>query len=280
MNNLKNIVWLASYPKSGNTWFRAFLSALLSQTSEVNINSLNPNYHFIDSELFEQLSDLNASELYPDEVDVLKPQVFNEVALSTQEKVFVKVHEKYHYNTEGKPIIPSERSKVALYFIRNPLDVAVSFAHHENNSIPSMIKKMGENETLSFFKKNPDFFLLMEQLGSWSEHVNSWVNNSELPVEVIRYEDMHSAPLQTFSRAIKAAGLDFSTAQITKAIDAASFEKLQLQESANAFAERNPKSQRFFRKGQVGSWKEELTSAEVERILLDHQDTMSNFGYL
>ncbi|HJX72016.1 MAG TPA: hypothetical protein VJ346_08695, partial [Bacteroidales bacterium] len=74
MNEQKKIVWLASYPKSGNTWFRIFLTNLLNHTNEpVDINNLYPSTIASSRSLFDEATGLESSDLTLDEIELLRP---------------------------------------------------------------------------------------------------------------------------------------------------------------------------------------------------------------
>ncbi|MEA1877570.1 MAG: sulfotransferase domain-containing protein [Bacteroidota bacterium] len=131
---MKNIVWLASYPKSGNTWFRMFLSNYLGDKDEPA--TLNEIYHssiVSAAQDFEEELGLNPFEMYGDEVDLYRPELFRillDYHTDEKEPLFKKVHDAYTLNSKGEEFFPGEVSKAVLYFIRNPLDVCVSYANH------------------------------------------------------------------------------------------------------------------------------------------------------
>lgn len=277
----KNIIWLASYPKSGNTWFRTFLSALLSDKNQVDINNLAIKHNFVNQSFFNFATQLNASELPQQEIDNLKPQVIRYLSSIQKELTFIKIHEQYTSSKNGSsPIIPVDCSLLALYLIRNPLDVAVSFAYHNGWSFNKIIDSMGKNLRLNERKKGTGTHLLSEELGTWSEHVNSWVKNYLVKVEVVRYEDMFHTPFKTFKNAVTVIGLDVSDEKIQQAIEASSFKNLRQQEEKAYFQEKNPKTDFFFRKGKIGSWREELNKQQINKVINDHYATMVEFGYL
>src|ERR1700744_765885 len=126
----KKIIWLASYPKSGNTWFRAFLTALLGD-GDLNINMMKTDGIFSSRGIFDDATDMDSTYLYDDEVKQALPEVFTHVVSQyAKPRLFVKIHDAYTMSVDGTPIIPAEPTLCALYFIRNPLDVAGSFANH------------------------------------------------------------------------------------------------------------------------------------------------------
>jgi hypothetical protein len=281
----KKIVWLASYPKSGNTWFRAFLTALLGDGS-LDINMMKTDGIFSSRSIFNDATDIDSTYLYDDEVKQLLPEVFTEV-ISHYDKprLFVKVHDAYSKNSSGAPIIPAGPTLCALYFIRNPLDVAGSFANHNASSIDESIALM--NKPLGILAKqkrqrgemnvNNQFSQLML---SWSGHAESWTSAEvPFPVMVIRYEDMLQDTLNTFSKAVAFVGLEKTKEEIERAVYESRFEKLKEQEQEKGFMEKNRKSESFFRSGQSGGWKKELTPEQIRSIVTAHRTVMETYGY-
>lgn len=277
----RGIIWLASYPKSGNTWFRIFLTNLLQNgDAPANINDLEKTPIASARGIFDEELGFEASDLTADEIDRLRPELYTHLAENKEEQLFMKIHDAYTDVTDCLPLIPQTATDSALYFIRNPLDVAVSFAHHSGLDYGKAVEKMAD--PLFAFCSKPDRLhsQLKQKLLSWSNHVLSWVDLAPFPVCVLRYEDMQLKPLETFSRAARFARLQRTPEQIQKALEFSSFEKVQQQEEAKGFKEKSPSSSSFFRKGKIGSWHEELTEEQVRQIVRDHQAVMRRFGYL
>ncbi len=95
----------------------------------------------------------------------------------------------------------------------------------------------------------------------------------------MRYEDMVERPLETFGATAAFLGLRPSRERLTRAIENSSFDKLRAQEAAAGFEERSEKSERFFREGRVGQWREIMTPDQVDRLAGAHQEQMRRFGY-
>lgn len=277
----KKIIWLASYPKSGNTWFRAFLTALLGD-GDLNINEMKTDGIFSSRVIFDHCTDMDSTELYDDEVKNLLPEVFKHQAeLYNKDKLFVKIHDAYTLNNNGVPIVPEEPTLCALYIIRNPLDVVGSFANHNGGTLDEAIKLM--NNPRGKLAKQPRNHNINNQFAqlmlSWSGHVSSWANGLPFPVLVIRYEDMLADAFNTFSRAVKFMKIDVSASQVVKAIADTKFEKLQKQESETGFLEKNRRSDKFFRKGIAGNWVNELNAEQVKSIIDNHAAVMKQYNY-
>lgn len=277
----KKIIWLASYPKSGNTWFRAFLANLLNpQSTPADINDLEGGPIASNRSLFDDATGLSSSDLTMDETENLRPFVYKFIAQHSSGIIFHKIHDAFTLTSEGFPLVPAEATKGAVYFVRNPLDVAVSFAHHANVNFDTMVKNMNDNNYAFCSKQNRLHMQLRQKLLTWSNHVRSWTEQNYVRTLVIRYEDMKLNNLATFSNAAKFCGLNYNEQEIQAAINKCSFSELQKQEKEKGFREKSPESESFFRKGKIGSWKEELNNSQIKKIINDHREVMQQLGYL
>ena len=276
-----NIIWLASYPKSGNTWFRIFLTNLRGDNDQpADINDLDCTPIASARGIFDDEVGIEASDLTPDEIDRLRPAVYETLAAHADETLFMKVHDAYTLVDGASPLFPKTATRGTIYFIRNPLDVAVSFAHHSGWDYDRAIVEMAKDKAAFCAKIRKLHKQLRQKLLTWSNHVKSWTEQTDIPVCVLRYEDMKQLPKETFGRAVRFAGLDFTDDQIEKALSMCTIEQLQDQEMKNGFCEKSAASDMFFRKGQVGSWRQELSKQQADRIIGDHRAVMEHFGYL
>jgi hypothetical protein len=279
------IYWLASYPKSGNTWFRTFLKNMLKNDKEpVSINELNieqsdgigSSRDWIDEAL-----GFDSADLYQWEIDRLRPTVYNWTVSQATECSYHKIHDACWQLDSGEWLVSQTATAGALYFVRNPLDVAISYANHCQSSIDKAIQRMGESEHCFAKNKHQKLSNQLEQrLLSWSEHVASWVDNPDIDTCVIRYEDMKHQAQATFTRAAAYLQLPTDPDRIAKAIRFSDFSVLQKQEKQDKFQERPPNTASFFRKGIAGDWQQTLTPAQIERVISDHHVMMQRFGYL
>lgn len=277
----KKIIWLASYPKSGNTWFRAFLTNLYKdQDKEFDINDLQGGPIASDRSTFDELTNLDSSELSFEEIDNLRPEVYCDLAKNLDEIRFMKVHDAYTYLKDGSPMFPVDATLGCVYIMRNPFDLALSFANHLNASIEKTVEYMNDSN-FAFASKNNKFNIQLRQfLLSWSGHVRSWTEQDKIKFIVLRYEDMKDDPFREFSKAINFAGLNFSEEKIKVAIEQAKFENLKKQEEAKGFREKSPKSPSFFREGKKGNWHGKLSNELVQSIIEHHKDILIRYKYL
>ncbi len=278
---LKKIVWLASYPKSGNTWFRVFLSNLLSEKEEpVSINRLHSTPIASSRILFDDMAGVSSSDLSMQEIEELRPEAYRKIALEAKELVFLKVHDAWKKTASGKAMFPEEITKAVIYFIRNPLDVTVSFSFHSGMEPGNMISRINNTNFAFCDREDRIYNQLKQELSDWSGHVTSWLDESGLPVLVLRYEDMLDDTFSSFKNALEFAGMHKSDKEIKEAIKASSLEKLSKMEKEEGFIEKPIQMSSFFRSGRTGEWRKYLSETLVNKLITRHDRLMERFGYL
>jgi len=278
---MKNITWLASYPKSGSTWFRFFLTNLQQDSDKpADINRLEKTPIASSRSVFDDITGIASADLTHGEIDNLRPDVYRFLSEEAEETRFLKIHDAYTYVEGGKPLVPPEVTRGVIYFIRSPLDVAVSFANHSGIGIDESIERMND-ESFCFCDAIGKLDVqLRQRLLSWSGHVRSWIQAPKLDVHVIRYEDMKQKPVETFTCAVRFAGLEHPPGKIQKALRYSDFKEMQRQEREKGFIEKSPDCGSFFYKGEVGAWRSRLNKKQVQTIINAHQKVMTQFGYL
>ena len=280
---MNGIVWLVSYPRSGNTWMRILLANLSSTTDgPVDINRLTGDGIASGRELFDNLAGTEASELDEQAIERLRPRVYERLAerlTESNELLFMKVHDAWTADATGGPLFPESAGRRVVYIVRNPLDVAVSMAHFNARPLDRVIRMMASRQAVLGRRADRLHIQLRQKLLTWSGHVESWVDRSGLDVEVVRYEDMHSEPVETLSRGAAFIGLETGRPQLERAVANSSFSELRRQEQAHGFRERG-KGPTFFRQGRVGSWRQELTPDQIDEMIGVHRTVMTRFGYL
>lgn len=276
----RGIVWLASFPKSGNTWTRAFLHNLLKvmrgeSTDAQNINEMNEFTTWdLSAKNYEEFLQKDILTADPKEIAAARLQVQEKVAEECDGLSFVKTHNAL-VQDRGYPTINFSVTSGAIYIVRNPLDVAISYSHHMGKSLDDTIGHMGsENMETPVTEKRAH-----EVYGSWSQHVDSWTRKEHRAIYVMRYEEMIDEPVKTFGALARHLLLQPTPGQLAEAIDLSSFKKLREQEEKDGFNEKPKEAERFFREGRSGQWREILTEEQVKRIIGDHKEQMERFGY-
>lgn len=282
-------VWLASYPKSGNTWMRLLLANLAGQDdTPADLNAL-PGAIASSRRLFEQTTLIDSTLLGFDEIDALRPRVYAALAMSASTDDddqpagvpvrFVKVHDAYCDTAAGEALLGGDRGAGgAVVIVRDPRDVAPSLAHHMGFDIDRAIGFMSDAGACFCGDSDRAPGQLRQKLTSWSAHAASWLGQRDVPVHLVRYEDLQRAPAATFRAALAFAGWPATDAAIERAVRLSAFEGAAALERAHGFREA-PNDEPFFRRGRTGGWRDELSTAQVARIERDHAPMMQRLGY-
>jgi len=276
----KNLLLIASYPKSGSTWVRFVFEALRRGPGRaVSINDLEGGYFGIRRRmLFDDLAPANAGELLSEEIDNVLPAVFRTLSEQPGGPHIVKVHDKADHTPSGAWLFPPECVRAVIYLTRHPFDIVLSYAHHLGLSVPETIAVMRREEIV---RRDPRRLSrqLHERWGSWSGNVSSWLDATAYHVVLIRYEDLYRDPRKDFACLADAAGLSTSEAEIARACDLSTFERLRDQERDSGFLERPRTSPAFFRAGKPLSWRGTLDEDSRAQLLEDHGAVMARLGY-
>jgi len=276
MQMSNNIIWLASYPKSGNTWFRSFLTALFNTEVDININELKSYGIYSSKKIVEEVLDVDADLLQVIEVKKFQHITWTHISKTAKNRLFVKIHDAYENlnQTENKPLVPHEATFKAIYFVRNPFDIVPSFANHASISLDLSVEFINHSHSTLYDNENQ----FNQHLGTWSKHVKSWLTRPKFPVLFLRFEDMKLNTFETFQKAVKFLELDFTEQEIRKAIEMTSFEKLRKQEEAFGFIEIKHNNY-FFNKGEINYGKQQLSKSQIESIKKVNKEMMKHFEY-
>ncbi len=274
-----NIVWLASYPKSGNTWLRAFIYNLIEQPARPGRIGILPDYFESESDPRWYLPLTGGRDLADcggEEVIAMKSEVHRQIALSRPRgSIFTKTHNRFG-SFNDLPLHNITVMSGAIYVVRNPLDVVLSTADHFGLSIDETIEFMANEETGT----PSNLENVVSFLGSWSSHVGSWIRQVHDQIVVLRYEDMLDRPLKAFGQVAKLIGLGKDKNAIKRAIRYSSFTELKKQESRDGFIERSSNSKSFFRKGRKNQWVKGLSEEQIARMVDQHREQMDRFHYI
>ena len=272
-------LWLASYPKSGNTWLRALLTGWL-EDSPVDVNQLVGTPIASSREAFDAALGIPSSSLTAAEIELVRPRADEVLASEADEPHLRKIHDAFAVGPQREPIVSITATRGALYVIRDPRDVVVSYAHGRNMSFEWARRRLNDPEAALSADENRLHEQLPQRLGTWSSHVRSWVDETPFPVEVIRYEDLATTPAERFGPALRFSGFgDVDERRLARAIECSSFDRLQRAEQDHGFREGHAGRSDFFRRGRPGSWRDELPAELAARTKEDHREVMARFGY-
>lgn len=284
-------IWLASYPKSGNTWFRILVANLWSQRdTPVDINVIDSTDSIASGRNpFDQQTLIDSALLTSDEIDRVRPTVYAYAAtggtLADPDDPcfpvrFVKAHDAYTLTDRGEPIMAGARGAAgAILFVRDPRDVATSFANHMHCSVDVAIDRMADRDFCFASAADRLDRQFRQRLLDWSGFAESWLDQHDIPVHLVRYEDMLAETVTMARAALRFAGIEPDPARLERAIAFASIDELQRQEAESGFREAPRKAQSFFRRGIAGGWRDDLTHDQIARIERDHGIMMNRLGY-
>jgi hypothetical protein len=263
------INWLASYPKSGNTWVRAFLDAYA--LGGVDINKMREVLGDGNVLFYQQASPVpfDQLELYQ-WLTVRAVALFHMTAFhADRDRLILKTH-NINAQISDMPTIPAGFSGPSVYLIRDPRDVVVSYAAHQGNSIDDMIEYM---QNYQFGMKSVSEEAAMGGfVSSWDKNVTGWASYPD--IEIIKYEDMKNDPAVQFERIVKQFGYEYSAKKVDTALEVCAIEKLKAQENAEGFKEAT-KNTKFFGRDHT-----ELTDEQRVKIEEAFGPTMEKYGYL
>jgi aryl sulfotransferase len=273
-------VWLASYPKSGNTWVRAMLAALTSEADdpEVDINDMAGGPMSSARAHIERWTGFASSDLTRDELELVRPRCDAAFDGRLDDVRFRKIHDAFLAPGSGGPIVSVEHTRGAIYVVRDPRDVAVSYAHHNSGTHEWAVAMLSDRAgTMGRFDRLDA--QAPQHLGTWSDHVRGWVEHDLFPVHVVRYEGVAADPVGSLRALAAFAAIEPSDERLAAAVASASFEALRTQEAAVGFIERPSRADSFFRRGVAGSWRDELAPELAARVERDHAEVMARMGY-
>nr|WP_234889125.1 sulfotransferase domain-containing protein [Agrobacterium vitis] len=281
IKNRQNIIWIASYPKSGNTWVRVFVHNLLRELrgetqGSQDINDLG-RYAIWEHSYPHYTQILGKAPTHATAAEMATARPAAQALISRQQQGLSLTKTHLCFGTDhSAPTINLDVTLAAIYIVRNPLDVAISYAHHCSRSIDAIIADMAQPG----FRTLPTEKHVGEILGSWSQNVASWMGVASRPVHIMRYEDMLAYPERFFGGLAAFLDLRPTEVQLRNAIEKSSFSELAKQELKHGFKEKPQRAERFFREGRAGQWRDLLSSEQIKKVLATHAPMMQRTGYL
>lgn len=280
------IIWLASFPKSGNTWMRAFLSSYLY----LDLDKENFTFNLLKKiERFPNLNQLNNIGIKPKSfLDVAKSWIPTQNHINLNNKInLLKTHQAFG-NFENFPFTDSNNTLGAIYLVRDPRDVLISYSKHMKQSIDKTLDLVLEDDSKGnlFEGKNS---VIGEMRGSWSQHYNSWKYSNLKEKIIIKYEDLINNPFDTFSKVISHLNylfrklsfpLETNAERIRKCIEISNFNNLQNLEKKLGFSDNLKSGATFFNKGTTNQWQDELNDKIIYKIEKKFKKEMKELNYI
>jgi hypothetical protein len=289
--------YLASYPKSGNTWCRVFITELRrlagfdsaeataaaqQEEQELRLNrdlatgSIVSSRHWLDDQLGIDSSDLSWAEL-----DKVRGRAGHQRALYAECLRYHKVHDAFvSPDSAGRPVVPVEGCRGAVVVIRHPADVAVSLSHFFSWPLERCVAFLLDEHAGLCRSSKRGGQQVRQFMGTWANHVHSWLDQQQIPVLLLRYEDLLAESQLQFGRLACFLELPAEPELIAKAVRNTSFQTLRAkEEQEGGFHERPDGCERFFRSGRSGEGQEELTVEQLAQLEEAFAETLEQTGY-
>src|SRR5690606_11851537 len=167
---------------------RAMLTHLLrAPGDDFSVNALAGGIEGGDRHALDDACGLSSAEMKPAELLPYRAMLHRQMAATSGGPFFVKTHDQYALAPDGTALFPADASRAAVYIVRNPLDVALSFAHHSQTHVDATIARMADpGAMLNVWPDRISDFLPVH-LGRWSDHVASWTGQDAIPLCLLRY---------------------------------------------------------------------------------------------
>lgn len=272
---MKNLVWIASYPKSGNTWVRLLLGAYFADSPEGQFHLLGRSAAL--RAVFDEWSVEESSDLLAEEIVDLRRTAFELLNNTLRRPVYIKVHDSFSSDF-GEACVVDSVTLGVVYLVRNPLDVAVSLSHYLSVSLDRAVDIMCDEKAELARAPHALLHQFPQQLGTWSTHVSGWIRQTRVKVLPIRFEDLHANAAAALASILVFAGEVVQEERVSLAVSATRFDTLRALEAREGFSD--SRSSPFFRAGRVGDGVRTLPVHLRERLIDAHGAEMIRWGYL
>ena len=285
------IIWLASYPKSGNTWLRFFIiSLLMGNKTKINLNHLKAIIDFPNLAQFEGLV-----SKFLDINEVSKKWIVAQEKINSDNSLrFLKTHNMLgEFN--GYSFTNLKNTLGTIHIVRDPRNIITSLKNHY--SFPSYLEAKKflfyerniispSNQEREKFLKYKKKFPLPQFIGSWKTHYLSW-RNMKKNYLLVKYENLMDDPIKEFTKIVNfiedLTNLKFDNKLISDAVELSSFDKLKKMEKQYGFEEssknKEGEKKQFFYLGPQNDWKRILKKSVSDKINSEFKKEMEELGY-
>lgn len=272
---MKKIIWIASYPKSGNTYVRLFLAHYLySKKNKIEFNLIKKFPKFEKSSIFNEIL---KQDVLQNKFDYIKSsiQVQKKLIESRPQKELIFKTHHFFGEVNNHHFTNKQNTSSFIYIVRDPREVLVSYASHSGLTIDEQIK--------FFLSNNSAHIHDIEVIVNWGLHYKSWKSFRSVPSIFIKYEDLVSDPEKFFTKIINFLSnyieIKFDVKLLKKTIDLINFNNLKEIEFNEGFYEAAPNAT-FFRSGKCDSWKKILNKEQASLIENYYCKEMEELSYL
>ena len=278
------IIWIASYPKSGNTWVRSLLSSYLySDKGIFDFNLLKKIQQFPSKQYFKFFLE--------DFADIKKVSNYwiaaqDRINLFNDGTIFLKTHSAL-CSLNNNSFTNKNNTKAVIYVVRDPRNVITSLSHHYSMNIEESFNFLTDsNISLVDRKLYSD---VITTIGDWSNNYQSWKNLKFAPILIVKYEDLVIDTRKTFLSILNFLknfmDIKIEENKILKTIESCDFDKLSKSEQIEGFmesvySEEKDKKLNFFYLGKKNNWRKLLNPEIEKKIRKIFEKQMKELGYI
>lgn len=277
---MKKIIWLSSFPKSGNTWMRHLLSNYYFNEEKV--------FDFYKSEKIKKFKVQKDFRKKIDKSDIVKSLNENsQYWIKSQENwksesdiLFLKNHNA-NVSFKNNFFTNDEISKAIIYIVRDPRDVVISASYFWKKSIDWVIEKICNDEYFTSFNERDETDF--EFYSTWKINFLSWIyakHTEKVPKILIKYEDLLKDTNKEFNKILdfinKLNGEKTNISQLNFAVENSQFKKLSHSESKDNIENKD----KFFRSGKSNQWINNLSQEQLRKIENSFKNEMRFLGYI
>ena len=281
------IFWIASYPKSGNTWLRALLSSyfysedgIFNQDLLKNITQFPERRHFVDFNYDSKIV-----------TDTSKFWIKAQEKINENNKLnFFKTHNILG-SINSNNFTNKKNTAGAIYIVRDPRNVLTSIQNHYELSKDEALKFMLSEKKYIHDYHTKDDFSDFQFISSWEKNYKSWINQKIFPVKLIRYEDLNIKTFDVlreiieFIQNIIEVEKNFNDLKAQNSVKSTNFENMKNIEKSDGFLEsilskNDNKKIPFFHLGPKNDWKNMFDKNYQEKLNSIFENNLKELNYL
>ena len=280
------IFWIASYPKSGNTWLRTLISAYYYSKDGVFNESLIKNIgQFPEKKHFQGFNYLPKLV-----IDTTRFWIKAQERINKDKKLrFFKTHNVFG-SINNRKFTNKENTIGCIYIVRDPRNVITSLRNHYELDYTKALEWMLNSKKYIYDYEKVQEYSDFQFISSWEKNYKSWVNQKIFPVKLIRYEDLSIKTLDIFSEIIdfiqsitqEKNSLNHLKAQ--NSVKSTNFENMKKMEINNGFLEsvlskNDPKKIPFFHLGPKNDWKSIFDKNYQKKLNIIFENNLKELNY-